>query len=244
MAKCAEGFVENPITGVCEPVKSTASIDVAGGGFAGGIDPNYKAPSADKFADPTTPYAFTNDDWQILNTLSKDKVIALQSQLQVAFPSFKPRTLGDRFDANTIKYFKRALGRINGLNVDPNSPTRGKNVDEALAYLTTIPQLDGGDGGLPSYRLTNPEDLKSVFTKASQSVIGRTLPEQDLMKLVTTYQGLEKTYQQQAAVGGTVTQAPDAGVFAQEQTRKAAPVEAEASDYLSYISSLSDLMQG
>lgn len=244
MAECPEGFVANPITGVCEPVKSTASIDVAGGGFAGGIDPNYKAPKAEKFLDPTTPYAFTNDDWQILNTLSKDKVIALQSQLQVAFPGFKPRTLGDRFDSNTIKYFKLALGRINALNVDPNSPTRGKNVDDALTYLTTVPQLTGAGTSLPTYRLTNPEDLKTVFTKASQSVIGRTLPEQDLMKLVTTYQGLEKTYQQQASVGGTVTQAPDAGVFAQEQTRKAAPVEAEASDYLSYISSLSDLMQG
>jgi hypothetical protein len=244
MAECPEGYELNPATGVCQLVQSNSSIDVAGGGFAGGIDPNYKAPKAEKFSDPTNPYAFTNDDWQILNTLSKDKVISLQSQLQVAFPGFKPKALGNRFDSNTIKYFKLALGRINALNVDPNSPLRGKNVDEALAYLTTIPQLDGAGTSLPTYRLTNPEDLKTVFTKASQSVIGRTLPEQDLMKLVTTYQGLEKTYQQQAAVGGTVTQAPDAGVFAQEQTRKAAPVEAEASDYLSYISSLSDLMQG
>jgi hypothetical protein len=244
MANCPEGFVEDPNTGVCVPVKSTTPLAVAGGGFAGGIDPNYKAPADEKFRDPTKPYAFSNDDWQILNTLSKDKVISLQSQLQVAFPGFKPKTLGDRFDSNTIKYFKLALGRINALNVDPNSPLRGKNVDEALTYLTTVPQLDSAGTSLPTYRLTNPEDLKTVFTKAAQSVVGRTLPEQDLMKLVNTYQGLEKTYQQQASVGGTVTQAPDAGVFAQEQVRKAAPVEAEANDYVSYISSLSDLMQG
>jgi hypothetical protein len=244
MANCPEGFVEDPNTGVCVPVKSTTPLAVAGGGFAGGIDPDFKAPADEKFRDPTKPYAFTNDDWQILNTLSKDKVIAVQSQLQAAFSGFKPGTLGNRFDSNTVKYFKLALGRINALNVDPNSPLRGKNVDEALAYLTTIPQLDGAGTSLPSYRLTNPEDLKTVFTKAAQSVVGRTLPEQDLMKLVNTYQGLEKTYQQQASAGGTVTQAPDAGVFAQEQVRKAAPVEAEATDYVSYISSLSDLMQG
>jgi hypothetical protein len=63
-------------------------------------------------------------------------------------------------------------------------------------------------------------------------------------KLVQAYNQLDKQYQMGAATGGTITQPPNAEVFAETQAEKMAPVEAESYDYMNYMGALSKWMQG
>ena len=240
---CKEGFSpydDGEGSYVCQ--KTVATIWNTGDtGFAGGVDPTYKAPGKNEFNNPLKKYTYTTRDWQMLLSMSQTDVISVQQQLMKAYPGFKPRALGDRTDPKTITYFKYALGRIN------QEPTiQGQDVMTALPWMVANPlPISSSGSGLPSFKLTNPIDLKTIFNKASQSVVGRQLDEADLNKLVSTYQTAELDYQKgKTAKAGAVVMAPDAGAFASKKILEQNPAEAEAYDYLTYIDRLSSLLQG
>ncbi len=188
--------------------------------YAGGVDPNYKPPTKQVLTDPSKPYTYTNQDWQILLSMPQSDVVAVQRYMMKAFPGFKPGSLGDKYDPKTIKQFKTALGRINQFAADPSASNgvdvRGKTTVEAIKAISAVPSLgtSGGAGSLQPYRLTSPEDLKAVFKKTSQATLGRTLGEGDLNRLVEAYQANELAYQKTIAQGGTAASAPDPTVFA------------------------------
>lgn len=235
---CPDGYVFNPATQQCELVGTFEGTTTSP---MGGIDPNYKIPT--KWGTVDQPYVFTTSDINIIYKTSTEKLAQYNKLLMSAFPGYKPSSLTNRSDSKLRSYFGKALTQINIVNADPNSPLRGKSLDESLKYLSENPILEASSS-LPTYRLSNPDDLKQVFTKASQSTIGRTISDDELNRLVKAYQDQEKQYQQQTAVGGTVTQQPQADTFAETQIRKKAPVEAETNDYVSYVDALSKLMQG
>ena len=239
MADCPDGYVKNPITGQCEPVVTiTPATD---GSPLGGIDPNYKIPTTWGTVDQ--PYAFTTNDINIIYKISTDKLTSYQGLLRKAVPGYIPST-GNRSDPRLKSAFSKALTQINLINSDPTSPLRGKSLDEALAYLANNPVPAQGGGGLKAFRLNDPDTLKKAFEGGAQSALGRTLSPEDMNKLVQAYNQLDKQYQMGAATGGTITQPPNAEVFAATQAEKMAPAEAEANDYSSYIGVLSDWMQG
>jgi hypothetical protein len=241
MADCPDGYVKNPITGQCEPVVTiTPATD---GSPLGGIDPNYKIPTTWGTADQ--PYAFTTNDINIIYKISTDKLTSYQGLLRKAVPGYIPST-GNRSDPRLKSAFSKALTQINLINSDPTSPLRGKSLDEALAYLANNPVPAQGGGGLKAFRLNDPDTLKKAFEGGAQSALGRTLSPEDMNKLVNSFNQLDMDYQRAAAGGGggTITQAPDAGVFAEKQAEKMAPVEAESYDYMNYMGALSKWMQG
>jgi hypothetical protein len=244
MADCPQGFEKNPLTGECVP-KFTAKEDT--GSALGGIDPNYKMPyDLNKpWGTVDTPHAFTTNDINIIYKISTDKLTSYQTQLMAAFPGYKP-TLGNRADSKLKSVFSKALTQINLLNSDPTSPLRGKSLDEALAYLAKNPVGSLGGSGLPTFRLNDPDTLKKAFEGGAQSALGRTLSPEDMNKLVNSFNQLDMDYQRAAAGGGggTITQAPNAEVFAETQAEKMAPVEAESYDYMNYMGALSKWMQG
>lgn len=191
---------------------------------AGGYDPKYKPPTSDKFKDPNNPYIYTNQDWQLLFAMAKDRFSQTQAQLAQIFPDqFRNTNPGNRYDPTTIYYFKQALGLINN-----NPATRGKTIPEALSVLAQQPIMrnaataTGGAPKLPSYQVTNPADLKSVFRKTAESLLGRTLGDNELNKMVSAYQQQEVTYQKAAYAGGgkMVQQAPSAENFATRSIEK------------------------
>jgi hypothetical protein len=215
------------------------------GAIAGGINPSHKIdPRINKGSPRTDPYFYKNEDWQWLLTRNQDDVITIQAKLQKAFPDFKPGVVGNKFDGNTISYFKRALGRINTMSLDMSSPVRGKKLDDALTFLSQNPVIKDKQEQLTSYRLTNPDDLKAVFTRAAQETIGRTLSDNELQKLADAYNQQEKSYQQKLARGGTAVQAPQASTFGVEQVEEKFATEAKANDYTNYIGVLSRMMAG
>lgn len=189
--------------------------------YAGGINPSYKAPTSDKFGNPADPYFYTNEDWQMLLSRNSDDVRVIQQKLMAAYPGFQPKVMGDKFDANTIKYFKYALNRINQFTADTTDSykIRGKSLDKALDVLVNNPAV-GGSTALRTYSVTSPTDLKAVFKKAAQDMLGRTLQAGDLDRFVAAYQQQQIAYQKAAASGGTAVTAPSAQEFAVDQLSK------------------------
>jgi hypothetical protein len=214
------------------------NFDPSSTGFAGGVDPSYKAPGKDQFNNPLKKYTYTIKDWQMLLSMSKDDVISVQQQLMKAYPGFKPRALGDRTDPKTITYFKYALGRIN------QEPTiQGQDIMTALPWMIANPLPTSSTSGLSAFKLTNPIDLKTIFNKTAPTVVGRQLDDADLNKLVSAYQKLELDYQKgKAAKAGTVVMAPDASAFAAKKILQQNPTEASATSHADYIGALSKMM--
>lgn len=209
-------------------------------GPIGGFDPNYKMPTS--WGTKDAPYVYTTADLNLLFKTPSSNIPRWNTLLMKAFPGYKPGTnINNRFDTKLNSQFYKALTTINKMNVDPNSPLRGMSFDKSLEYLAANPVVVEGDK-LSSVRVSNPDDLKRVFIQASQSVLGRALSESELNKLVATYQGQEAAYQR--SQGGMVTSAPQASTFGVEAAEKAAPVEAEAMEYVGYIGALSQMMQG
>lgn len=190
--------------------------------YAGGVNPSYKPPTADKFTNPSDPYYYTNEDWQMLLSKPSADVRIIQQKLMSAYPGFVPKTAGDKFDPNTIKYFKFALNRINQLTADTTDSfgIRGKTLDKALDILAANP-VKGGSTSLRAYQVTNANDLKAVFRQTAQSLLGRNLGEGDLNALVAAFQQEQTRYQQQVQTsGGVIAQSPTAETFAQTSIQK------------------------
>lgn len=216
-------------------------------GVAGGYNANYKPPTADKFKDPSNPYLYSNEDWQLLLSMGKDRFATVQNQLAQIYPEqFRNPNPGKRNDPSTIYYFKQALSAING---DPN--LRGKMITEALPELAKNPivkyQAPTQGTKLPAYQVTNPADLKAVFKKTAESMLGRTLGDGDLNKMVSAFQQQEAQYQKAAYAGGgkIVQQAPNAQTFATTSLEKDFGTEVDTQKMDNIFSSLNDaLMKG
>lgn len=133
---------------------------------------------------------------------------------------------------------------------------RGLDVVQSMSELRRNPQSeDTSPRQLPVYNITNPTDLVDVFTKAAQDVIGRKVDPEQLQRMVDAYHQAELAPQQQHAVatgvgtdegvgpGGTITDAPSPTSFAEDQIRRAAPIEAGAHDVVNQFDSLLSIFQ-
>jgi hypothetical protein len=214
----------------------------ASGANAGGYDPAYKTPTTDKFKDPAQPYIYTNKDWQMILSMPNDKFTELQGWLTKIFPGqFKNPNPGNKNDPKTIYYAKEAMGLIN------TSPEiRGKQLSDALPLLAKTPIITSTGAGkkLPAYSVTNPADLRAVFKKTAQDLLGRTLGDGDLNRMVEAYQQKESTYQKAAYAGGgvNVSQAPNAQTFAQSSLENDFGTEVNTQKLDGIFSSLNDML--
>jgi len=234
---------DNPDSGKDNDSGISNGYDI--GGPAGGIKLNWSPPAASNFGDPNTPYQWKNNDWQIINTLTANDVIQVQNLLQKGMPGFTPGVVGSRYDTKTVSKLKEAIGLFNALQQDPTSGIRGKNFMQSLEFLAANPVITGaGGGGARTVSLRDPNTLKKAFEGGAQTALGRTLSPEEMNQLVKSFNQLDTNYQRAASGGGIIVQPPDAGVYAEKQAEKLAPVEAEAYDYSSYIGALSDWMQG
>lgn len=81
------------------------------------------------------------------------------------------------------------------------------------------PSLISGTGGRKQPRqISNPDEIKAVFRKTAQNMLGRSLPDNVADQFVQMIQSQEATFQQQLATqsGGTLTQPADANLQAQQ----------------------------
>ena len=239
--------VPSPTTTVPPPVvKPDASggvtlESVTGPKYAGGIDQDYKAPDKSVFNNPTTPYLYLSNDWQIILKTPKDQVVGLQTKLMQAFPGWKPGVLGRINDDKTIAKVKDLLGYIN-----TDEAVKGADIQTALEYYAKNPLEIPTAPQRAAVRLTSPIDLRKPFERGAQAAIGEALRPAQTKKLVTEFGQMETQYQRGAATGagGTVVQPPDPTAFAEERARKLKPTAAKATEYSDYMGILSELLQG
>ena len=214
--------------------------------YAGGITIDdkgvgYKPPALALFspaAQSTTPYLYTNQDWQILLTLPKNEVIALQNAMAAAYPQqYKPANLGKANDPKTVQYFKNVLAQI---NTDP--ALIGKTWLEGVNYLAKNPILPTTPvaTALNQFRLTNPLDVKAVINATAAKTLGRKLSAEDVDRLAKTYQTMETTEGMSVGKGNTkaIMSAPSAETFTLDSLEKMYPKETNVRKFGSYIEAL------
>lgn len=157
------------------------------------------------------PRYFSGDE-DTINSFSKEDIAVVQAQMKSnGFLSgvYTPGIV----DNKTRAGFRNLLGVANRM---------GSDWQTALGSVSQARKEAGIQaGGLRTYTVDNPEDLKAVFRKAAQDMLGRNLQDGDLNALVQSFQQQQAQYQRQAqTVGGVVTQAPSAQAFAESQIQK------------------------
>jgi hypothetical protein len=214
--------------------------------YAGGITKDaagvgYKPPALALFspaAQSTAPYLYTNQDWQILLTLPKNEVIALQNAMAAAYPQqYKPANLGKANDPKTVLYFKNVLAQI---NTDP--AIQGKTWKEGVNYLAKNPILPTTPAAtaLNQFKLTNPLDVKAVINATAEKTLGRKLSAEDVDRLTKTYQTMETTEGMSVGKGNAkaIMSAPSAETFTLDSLEKMYPKETNVRKFGSYIEAL------
>jgi len=228
-----------------DPRTNQGSTTLTGTGlgpvYAGGIDLTYKAPDKSVFNNPTNPYLYKSNDWQIILKMPKEQILGFQTKLMQAFPGWKPGVLGRINDDKTITKVKDLLGYIN-----TDEAVKGADLMTALEYYAKNPLEVQAASQRAAVRLTNPIDLRKPFERGAQAAIGQKLAPEQTKQMGTQFAQMETDYQRGAATGagGTVIQPPDPTAFAEEKARKLQPTAAKATEYSDYMGVLSELLQG
>jgi hypothetical protein len=178
------------------------------------------------------PQYFEGDEYNI-SAFDPVEIRNLQARLQKG--GFY---LGDRFTMGTvgpetIKAYARALEQANLNFLDVNA---------VIENSQTTPYVAGSGGTLPRYRLTASADLTSVFDRASQDVLGRSLDSEEVGKLVKAYQATELgALKSRQAVSA---QAPTAQAFGQERIAAGNTEEADAYKFTQMAQAFEQLLGG
>lgn len=118
-----------------------------------------------------------------------------------------------------------------------NSNALGQDYDTVLLRLGSIRSTGSGGGG-PSYRVSNPMDIKSVAEQVFRATLGRAATQDEANRFVQFFQQ-EQIRGQQGS-----TAAPQADVAAQEFARANAPKEAAAYQMLNYMNAFANVARG
>jgi hypothetical protein len=168
------------------------------------------------------PQYFEGDEYDIA-TLDQEAVIGLQKQLKQGGYFLPNETFNSGIvRESTLSAYKRAL-------VDANLSFM--SLDQVLERSLTTP-YSGGTGTLKKYKVTSAADLQNVFDKTSQSVLGRTLDQEQLNNLVKTYQDTELTSLKSQA--GVSAQAPSAQAFGETRIEETNQDESDAYKFAQY----------
>lgn len=157
------------------------------------------------------PQYFSGDE-DMIGKMGRENIANLQYQMVqngIMSSGYTPGVVDDK----TRSSFRELLGMAN---------TMGTDYITALGSVQQARQESGvAGGGLRTYQISNPDDLRAVFRKAAQDLLGRNLEDGDLNKLISTFQAQEEQYSRAAqGGGGVVTAAPSAQTFAQTQIQK------------------------
>jgi hypothetical protein len=93
-------------------------------------------------------------------------------------------------------------------------------IDEYQKEFGKDPRLVSGAGGVRKAprQVSNPAEIKAVFRKTAQNMLGRSLPDDVADQFVQMIQSQQATFQQQLATqsGGTIAQPAAMDVQAQQ----------------------------
>jgi hypothetical protein len=105
----------------------------------------------------------------------------------------------------------------------------------------------GGGGGRKAPRqVTNPDDLKAVFKKASQDLLGRAIDDNVAEQFVQSFQNqqIQQQTQMDTQSGGVVAQAPDAGVAAEKMIERKFGEEVRVQNAVNFGGIMDQMIKG
>ena len=163
--------------------------------------------------DPSIEPRYFDGDEDLLNTLSREDVMTIQTGMKQAGILGKFR-LGVVDEATSTAFIK-VLGQSNKI---------GGDYMQGLKLLQQAgPASDDGSGGGLGRRVSNPDDLGKVIDNSAGLVLGRKVDPAMKQRLVQAYQMLERQ-----------NTAPDAGVFAEKKIGQQNSAEADAYKFAQY----------
>jgi hypothetical protein len=166
----------------------------------------------------SSSYDLTTQPRYILTTMDPRKREEILRELYLR-GGYQGQKRGNGISNSDISAFQDYLNYANIMGV---------NYEKAL-YLykdqnPINPYLQGGGGGgrKAPRQVTNPADLKAVFKKASQDLLGRAIDDNVAEQFVQSFQNqqLQQQTQLETQSGGVVAQAPDAGVAAEKMIER------------------------
>lgn len=119
----------------------------------------------------------------------------------------------------------------------------GKPWSEAYAdFVKQIPVVQKVSKA-PLIRVTSADDVKAVFRKTAQDLLGRDVGDAAAASFADMYQKLQIGTAQKMQGGGVVVQEPDAGVLAEKQIEKQFGAQTQAYRAMQFMSIMDDAIK-
>ena len=166
----------------------------------------------------SSSYDLTTQPRYILTTMDPRKREEILRELYLR-GGYQGQKRGNGISNSDISAFQDYLNYANIMGVDYEKALYlYKDQNPVNPYL----QAGGGGGRKAPRQVTNPADLKAVFKKASQDLLGRAIDDNVAEQFVQSFQNqqLQQQTQLETQSGGVVAQAPDAGVAAEKMIER------------------------
>jgi hypothetical protein len=206
---------------------------------------------------PTAPRYYDGDQY-LPASQSPAQIAELQRALEAGgWYGAKATIVYGRWDPATAKAYQAALSSAN---------QGGKTIDQVLneSILTTAAaggQAKAGPTQIPVRKVSNPADLRDIFTDSAKKYIGHNPNPEDVDSMVLAYQAMRIAPQDQAndvqwqeaqmaqAGGGrgapvTITEAQDPTTYAKEELKKRYPWQYAATEGAQVAQSALDFIMG
>jgi hypothetical protein len=166
----------------------------------------------------SSSYDLTTQPRYILTTMDPRKREEILRELYLR-GGYQGQKRGNGISNSDISAFQDYLNYANIMGVNYEKALYlYKDQNPVNPYL----QAGGGGGRKAPRQVTNPDDLKAVFKKASQDLLGRAIDDNVAEQFVQSFQNqqLQQQTQLETQSGGVVAQAPDAGVAAEKMIER------------------------
>lgn len=191
----------------------------------------------------SSSYDLTTQPRYILTTMEPRKREEILRELYLR-GGYQGQKRGNGISNSDISAFQDYLNYANIMGVDYEKALYlYKDQNPVNPYL----QAGGGGGGRKAPRqVTNPADLKAVFKKASQDLLGRAIDDNVAEQFVQSFQNqqLQQQTQLETQSGGVVAQAPDAGVAAEKMIERRFGEEVRVQNAVNFGGIMDQMIKG
>lgn len=172
--------------------------------------------TADRPQVTNVPPRYFDGDEDMIATFTREQIADIQAKMKKAGILGKYRV--GVADEATVSAFKDVLSQAN------------RELSDWNVGLSVLQQgAVGGGGGLP-YRVSSPDDLRTVIEDSSRLVLGRVANPEFTNRVVKAYQDVQMREQ----TAPTTVKAPQADVFAEKQIKKRFGAEADAYEFAKF----------
>lgn len=149
--------------------------------------------------------------------------------------------IGNGIAGVDVSAFTAFLSYANSLNM-----TYERALTLYKSQFPVQPSVVSGSGTRAPKQVSNPDDLKAVFKKASMDLLGRTVDDNVANQFVQSFQNQQIATQTKMATqsGGVVAQTPDAGVSAEKMIEQKFGEEVRVQNAVNFGGIMDQMIKG